>query len=191
MPGSMRCISFFASLLCAFSTYDAISGFLTPITTDLTGDFKTVTVRRRRHTSSTVGLPRQHETDFSTAARRRLLLLAAESDSGERSTRSKDDSGGDFRGEEDELAGNEESEPQSLAALVEKTFVLAAAADSYVEGLNSFIKVVKEAYERGYTVPALTMEVSFVPTKVRGEFIVSCLTSAHGTLRLMLWQSKG
>lgn len=62
--------------------------------------------------------------------------------------------------------GGEEPE-SSLAALVEKTFVMAAAANSYKEGLKAFIEVVKEAYERGYTVPALTMEVSFVPTKVR------------------------
>lgn len=57
-------------------------------------------------------------------------------------------------------------EPKSLAALVESTFVIAAATNSYTEGLKAFIQVVKEAYERGYTVPALTMEVSFVPSKV-------------------------
>ena len=54
----------------------------------------------------------------------------------------------------------------SLASLVEKTFVMAAAGNSYQEGLKAFITVCKEAYENGYTVPALTMEVSFVPTKV-------------------------
>lgn len=62
-------------------------------------------------------------------------------------------------------------EPESLASLVESTFVLAASSNSYTEGLKSFIQVVKEAYERGYTVPALTMEVSFVPTKVRNIYI--------------------
>ena len=55
----------------------------------------------------------------------------------------------------------------SLASLLERTFVMAAAGNSYQEGLRAFITVCKEAYERGYTVPALTMEVSFVPTKVR------------------------
>ncbi|CAM9289255.1 unnamed protein product, partial [Hapterophycus canaliculatus] len=53
-----------------------------------------------------------------------------------------------------------------LASLVESTFVLAAAGNSYQMGIKSFISTIKEAYERGYTVPALTMEVSFVPTKV-------------------------
>lgn len=43
---------------------------------------------------------------------------------------------------------------------------MAAAGNSYQEGLKAFITVCKEAYENGYTVPALTMEVSFVPTKV-------------------------
>lgn len=62
--------------------------------------------------------------------------------------------------------GSEEMEPASLASLVESTFVMAAAGNSYQEGLKSFIATIKEAYERGYTVPALTMEVSFVPTKV-------------------------
>lgn len=60
----------------------------------------------------------------------------------------------------------ESGEPASLASLVESTFVMSAAGSSYKEGLKAFISVVKEAYERGYTVPALTMEVSFVPTKV-------------------------
>ncbi|CAM9550318.1 unnamed protein product [Scytosiphon promiscuus] len=36
-------------------------------------------------------------------------------------------------------------------------------------GIKSFISTIKEAYERGYTVPALTMEVSFVPTKTAGR----------------------
>lgn len=63
--------------------------------------------------------------------------------------------------------GSGEAEPASLASLVESTFVMAAAGNSYQEGLKSFIATIKEAYERGYTVPALTMEVSFVPTKVR------------------------
>lgn len=62
--------------------------------------------------------------------------------------------------------GSEEMEPASLASLVESTFVMAAAGNSYQEGLKAFIATVKEAYERGYTVPALTMETSFVPTKV-------------------------
>lgn len=55
---------------------------------------------------------------------------------------------------------------KSLAGLVEQAFVMAAAANSYQQGIKTFIGVIKEAYERGYTVPALTMEVSFVPTKV-------------------------
>lgn len=63
-------------------------------------------------------------------------------------------------------AKEEEAEQQSLASLVESTFVLAAAGNSYEMGLKAFISTIKEAYERGYTVPALTMEVSFVPTKV-------------------------
>lgn len=58
-------------------------------------------------------------------------------------------------------------EPASLASLVESSFVMAAAGNSYHEGLKAFIGVVKEAYERGYTVPALTMEVSFVTSRVR------------------------
>eukprot|EP00904_Undaria_pinnatifida_P008347 jgi/Undpi1/4642/HiC_scaffold_18.g07996.m1 len=60
-------------------------------------------------------------------------------------------------------------EPASLASLVESTFVMAAAGNSYQEGLKAFIATVKEAYERGYTVPALTMETSFVPTKTAGR----------------------
>lgn len=58
---------------------------------------------------------------------------------------------------------------ESLASLVERTFVLAAAGNSYQMGIKAFISTIKEAYERGYTVPALTMEVSFVPTKTAGR----------------------
>ncbi|CAM9433805.1 unnamed protein product [Discosporangium mesarthrocarpum] len=61
------------------------------------------------------------------------------------------------------------SDPSSLPSLVEKTFVVAASASDYVGGLKAFIGVVKEAYERGYTVPALTLEVSFVPTQTAGR----------------------
>lgn len=52
---------------------------------------------------------------------------------------------------------------------MERTFVLAAAGNSYQMGIKAFISTIKEAYERGYTVPALTMEVSFVPTKTAGR----------------------
>ncbi|CAN0269223.1 unnamed protein product [Ectocarpus sp. 6 AP-2014] len=69
----------------------------------------------------------------------------------------------------DGAKGEEEAEQQSLASLVESTFVLAAAGNSYEMGLKAFISTIKEAYERGYTVPALTMEVSFVPTKTAGR----------------------
>lgn len=62
-----------------------------------------------------------------------------------------------------------EAGPESLASLVERTFVLAAAGNSYQMGIKAFISTIKEAYERGYTVPALTMEVSFVPTKTAGR----------------------
>ena len=47
--------------------------------------------------------------------------------------------------------------------------MLAAAGNSYQMGIKAFISTIKEAYERGYTVPALTMEVSFVPTKTAGR----------------------
>eukprot|EP00903_Cladosiphon_okamuranus_P011145 g10519.t1 len=63
----------------------------------------------------------------------------------------------------------EEVTQESLASLVERTFVLAAAGNSYQMGIKAFISTIKEAYERGYTVPALTMEVSFVPTKTAGR----------------------
>lgn len=71
-----------------------------------------------------------------------------------------------FRRKQKGGAKDEDAEPESLASLVESTFVLAAAGNSYQMGIKSFISTIKEAYERGYTVPALTMEVSFVPTKV-------------------------
>lgn len=74
--------------------------------------------------------------------------------------------GGDIQSGGSGAVEEGQGEPPSLATLVEKTFVMAASANSYVEGLDAFIRVVKEAYERGYTVPALMMEISFVPTKV-------------------------
>ncbi|CAM9683196.1 unnamed protein product [Ectocarpus sp. 4 AP-2014] len=85
------------------------------------------------------------------------------------SSSSVGDGAGGLSGDADGAKGEEEAEQQSLASLVESTFVLAAAGNSYEMGLKAFISTIKEAYERGYTVPALTMEVSFVPTKTAGR----------------------
>lgn len=72
--------------------------------------------------------------------------------------------GGDRLGKE--IAEDSNSGSASIPELVEQTFVMAAASGSYEQGLRAFIQVIGKAYESGYTVPALTMEVSFVPTKV-------------------------
>ncbi|CAM9261955.1 unnamed protein product [Ectocarpus sp. 13 AM-2016] len=90
----------------------------------------------------------------------------ADDDSIGGSSSSVGDGAGGLSGDGERATGEEEAEQQSLASLVESTFVLAAAGNSYEMGLKAFISTIKEAYERGYTVPALTMEVSFVPTKV-------------------------
>lgn len=70
---------------------------------------------------------------------------------------------------------------------MESTFVLAAAGNSYQMGIKAFISTIKEAYERGYTVPALTMEVSFVPTKVEygSRGALCCSFFLHPSLQLL------
>ncbi|CAM9443213.1 unnamed protein product, partial [Sphacelaria rigidula] len=125
--------------------------------------------------------PAEKPASRCRTARGRLLVLSADgapgASDGSSSSSSEDghDGGesdlggdGDIQGEGGGVEGGEE-EPKSLAALVESTFVMAASSNNYAEGLKAFIKVVKDAYERGYTVPALTMEVSFVPTKTAGR----------------------
>ncbi|CAM9869320.1 unnamed protein product [Ectocarpus fasciculatus] len=94
---------------------------------------------------------------------------ADDGNSGGSSSSSVGDGAGGLSGDAGGEKGEEEAEQQSLASLVESTFVLAAAGNSYEMGLKAFISTIKEAYERGYTVPALTMEVSFVPTKTAGR----------------------
>lgn len=85
-----------------------------------------------------------------------------------------------------------EGEPASLASLVESSFVMAAAGNSYHEGLKAFIGVIKEAYERGYTVPALTMEVSFVTNRVRkgGSEGACCINASDGRWGIA-WSVRG
>lgn len=106
-----------------------------------------------------------HRYKYCTYVSASLLLLTC------KHKNDLDEGAGDEAAKEpDSDKGREEDVTQeSLASLVERTFVLAAAGNSYQMGIKAFISTIKEAYERGYTVPALTMEVSFVPTKTAGR----------------------
>lgn len=168
---SVRCVKCLAVFLAQFYTFESTLSFLIPTAMDTTQMFTSSRVGRSRlSVLNRTSFSRQHVKDSCGTFHGGRLLWGTEGNSGDATDNGEEDS----YSPQSEGGGtvNEESEePPSIAALVEKTFVMAAAANSYVLGLKAFIEVVKEAYERGYTVPALTMEVSFVPTKVRHENI--------------------
>ena len=61
--------------------------------------------------------------------------------------------------------------PQGIAAMLEATFVNACMqlASGYVDMLKLFVAAALSGYEQGFTIPALQLELSTVPTQSAGR----------------------
>ncbi|KAG5181511.1 hypothetical protein JKP88DRAFT_199922, partial [Tribonema minus] len=76
-------------------------------------------------------------------------------------------------GELSDSSGGGESSPQSsaadLASIVERSFVVACSEGDYTRGLQAFISAIMKAYESGFAVPTLSMEIGMCGNNSAGR----------------------
>ncbi|CAM9401753.1 unnamed protein product [Chrysoparadoxa australica] len=74
---------------------------------------------------------------------------------------------GEFPAESD--SSHPASNGRDLAGRIESSFIEACASGDYQGGMKSFIRAIISAYESGYSVPSITLELSMHPGQSAGR----------------------